>query len=128
MSTVPGLPMIFNGQEQGIQRFNSTVNNWHYDGFETDHELNFGKRVPHFKKWNRAQWWTNAPPNNTGLAQWYGRVNWARLNSPAIKSINQYYLDQKMGGGSQADRASPDNGNGQLVDGLHIRFSEYMSA
>ncbi len=103
LSTVPGLPMIFNGQEQGIQRFNQTANNWHFDGFETDHELNFGKRVPHFKKWNRAQFWTNPPPKNGGLAQWYGRVNWARLNSPAIKSINQYYLDQKIGGGTPAD-------------------------
>jgi hypothetical protein len=35
--------------------------------------------------------------------QWYGRVNWARLNSPAIKSINQYYLDQNISGGTPAD-------------------------
>lgn len=27
----------------------------------------------------------------------------SRLNSPAIKSINQYYLDQKLGGGTPAD-------------------------
>ena len=100
MTSVPGLPMIFYGQEQGIQNFNQDAGNWHYDGFETDHELNFGKRIPHFKKWNRAQFWYPAtlPPNNTGMAQWYGRVNWARLNSPAIKSINQYYLDAAFGG------------------------------
>jgi hypothetical protein len=103
VSAVPGLPMIFLGQEQGIQRYNTTPGNGHYDGFDTDHELNFGKRVPHFKKWNRASFWTNPPPNNTGLAQWYGRVNWARLNSPAIKSLNQYYLDLKIGGGAPAD-------------------------
>lgn len=105
VAAVPGLPMTFYGQEQGIQNFNQGVGVWHYDGFETDHELNFGKRIPHFKKWNRAQWWypTTQPPNNTGMAQWYGRVNWARLNSPAIKSINQYYLDLKIGGGAPAD-------------------------
>jgi hypothetical protein len=103
VSAVAGLPMIFLGQEQGIQRYNTTPGNGHFDGFDTDHELNFGKRVPHFKKWNRASFWTNPPPNNAGLAQWYGRVNWARLNSPAIKSINQYYLDQKIGGGAPAD-------------------------
>lgn len=105
VAAVPGLPMTFYGQEQGIQNFNQGVGTWHFDGFETDHELNFGKRIPHFKKWNRAQWWYagTQPPNNTGMAQWYGRVNSARLNSPAIKSINQYYLDQKIGGGAPAD-------------------------
>lgn len=102
-SSVPGLPMVFYGQEQGIQNYNTGSGTWHYDGFETDHELNFGKRIPHFKKWNKAQFWTQPPPNNTGLAQWYGRVNWARLNSPAIKSLNQYYLDLKIGGGAPAD-------------------------
>jgi hypothetical protein len=103
LAAVPGLPMTFYGQEQGIQNFNQSVGFWHYDGFETDHELNFGKRIPHFKKWNKAQFWSQPPPNSTGMAQWYGRVNWARLNSPAIKSINQYYLDLKIGGGAPAD-------------------------
>ena len=98
MSSVPGLPMVFYGQEQGIQNFNTTLNNWHYDGFETDHELNFGKRIPHFKKWNKLQVWELPPPNSSGLAQWYGRVNWARLNSPAIKSLNLEFLDLKIGG------------------------------
>ncbi len=103
MAAVPGLPMVFYGQEQGIQNYNTNAGTFHYDGFEADHELNFGKRIPHFKKWNRAQFWSLPPPNNTGMAQWYGRVNWARLNSPAIKSINQYYLDLKIGGGAPAD-------------------------
>jgi hypothetical protein len=103
MAAVPGLPMTFYGQEQGIQNYNTSFGFMHYDGFETDHELNFGKRIPHFKKWNKAQFWSQPPPNNTGMAQWYGRVNWARLNSPAIKSINQYYLDLKIGGGAPAD-------------------------
>lgn len=103
MAAVPGLPMTFYGQEQGIQNYNTSPGFLHYDGFEADHELNFGKRIPHFKKWNKAQFWTLPPPNNTGMAQWYGRVNWARLNSPAIQSINQYYLDLKIGGGAPAD-------------------------
>ncbi len=105
MASVPGLPMVFYGQEQGIQNFNEGAGTWHYDGFETDHELNFGKRIPHFKKWNKAQWWYagTQPPNNTGMAQWYGRVNWARLNSPAVKSINQYYLDKRPNGTTPND-------------------------
>ena len=24
--------------------------------------------------------WSNPPPDSAGMAQWYGRVNWARLN------------------------------------------------
>jgi len=98
LAAVPGLPMTFYGQEQGIQNYNTSPGFMHYDGFETDHELNFGKRIPHFKKWNKAQFWTLPPPNNTGMAQWYGRVNWARLHSPAIQSLNQYYLDKRPNG------------------------------
>jgi hypothetical protein len=57
LATVPGLPMVFYGQEQGIQNYTTTAGFWHYDGFEAEHELNFGKRIPHFKRWNRAQFW-----------------------------------------------------------------------
>ncbi len=32
------------------------------------------------------------------MAQWYGRVNWARLNSPALQSPNQYFLSRTGGG------------------------------
>jgi hypothetical protein len=103
LAAVPGLPMVFYGQEQGIQNYNTSPGFGHLDGFATDHELNFGKRIPHFKKWNMASFWSQPPPNSTGLGQWYGRVNWARLNSPAIKSLNQYYLDQAIGGGAPAD-------------------------
>ncbi|MBL9115935.1 MAG: hypothetical protein JNJ83_13085 [Verrucomicrobiaceae bacterium] len=103
LCAVPGLPMVFYGQEQGIQNYNTSAGFEHYDGFLTNHELNFGKHIPHFKKWNKAQFWAQPPPNNSGLAQWYGRVNWARLNSPAIKSLNQYYLDQTPAGGAPAD-------------------------
>jgi hypothetical protein len=35
------------------------------------------------------------------MAQWYGRVNWARLNSPALRSRNRYFLD-KVGGGQDS--------------------------
>lgn len=57
-------------------------------------ELNFGKYIPHFKKWNAMSVWTT--PDSArfaeGMPQWYGRVNWARLNSPALKSTNQWFL------------------------------------
>lgn len=100
VSTVDGIPMIFYGQEQGIQNYNSDPSYWYYDGFKTIHEENFGKFIPHFKQWNQLMVWSDPPPNNGGLAQWYGRVNWARLNSPALQSRNRYFLS-KVGGGEE---------------------------
>jgi GH15 family glucan-1,4-alpha-glucosidase len=99
LSSVDGLPMIFYGQEQGIQNYNYDC--WYCDGFRTDHELNFGKRVPHFKKWNQLTVFSNPPPNAGGMATWYGRVNRARLNSPALRSQNRYFLS-RLGGGENA--------------------------
>lgn len=95
LSAMHGLPMIFNGQEQGIQNYNATSPT--YDGFDR-HELNFGKYIPHFKKWNRLRVWDSPPPFSTGMAQWYGRVNWARHNSPALSGLNQYFLDKRPNG------------------------------
>lgn len=100
VSTVSGVPMIFYGQEQGIQNYNTT--NPTYDGFDS-HEWNFEKYIPHFKKWNRLRVWDSPPPFSTGMAQWYGRVNWARLNSPALKGLNQFYLDFRPNGTTPAD-------------------------
>lgn len=100
LSTVDGLPMVFYGQEQGSQNYNPDGCCWYYDGFKTDHELNFGKRVPHFKQWNQLLTWYpgTQPPNNGGLAQWYGRVNGARLASPALNGRKQYFLRRRAGG------------------------------
>ena len=95
LSTVAGLPMIFYGQEQGIQNHNAASPT--YDGFD-HHELNFGKQIPHFKRWNRLRVWDSPPPNNNGLADWYGDVNEARLNSVALRGLNQYYLDLRPDG------------------------------
>lgn len=96
ISSMPGLPMIFYGQEKGIGLFDPGSPNAALDGF-ADHEINFGKYVPHFKRWNQLQVWTNSPPNSGGLDQWYGRVNWARLNSAALRSRNARVL-ATMGG------------------------------
>jgi hypothetical protein len=96
ISSMAGLPMIFYGQEQGIGLHDAFNPNAALDGF-ADHELNFGKYVPHFKRWNQLQVWTNPPPNSDGLDQWYGRVNWARLNSPALRSRNHRVLATMAG-------------------------------
>lgn len=92
LSVSDGLPMMFYGMEQGIQQFDVANPSSANDGFATDHELNFGKYIPQFKQWNQLTVWDNPPANNTGMAQWYGRVNWARLNSPALRSMNRYFL------------------------------------
>jgi glycosidase len=94
VSTVDGAPMIFYGEELGI----STT-----FGFDL-YELNFGKNVPHFKKFNSLQP-VFAPGNrNFGLDQlWpvYAGINQARHFSRALRSSNRYFIDQVGGGGPQ---------------------------
>ncbi|MGD9611938.1 MAG: hypothetical protein AB7V22_03465 [Kiritimatiellia bacterium] len=100
VSAVMGVPMAFYGQEQGIGPYAGTADKW--TGF-ADFELNFGKNIPHFKRWNQLRVW-NEPPLDAAsrqMAQWHGRVNWARLNSPALQSPNQYFLG-RTGGGDNA--------------------------
>ncbi len=100
VSAVMGVPMVFYGQEQGIGPYAGTADKW--TGF-ADFELNFGKNIPHFKRWNQLRVW-NEPPLEAAsrqMAQWHGRVNWARLNSPALQSPNQYFLS-RTGGGDNA--------------------------
>jgi len=97
LSSVDGIPMIFYGQEQGIQNYNTDPSDWYYDGFRMDHEENFGKYIPHFKQWNQLVVWSNPPPSATGLETWYGRVNHARLNSAALRSPNRYFLSKVSG-------------------------------
>ena len=97
VSAVMGVPMVFYGQEQGIGPYAGTADKW--TGF-TNFELNFGKYIPHFKKWNKLRCWEEPPLDAASreMAQWHGRVNWARHNSPALQSANQYFLSLKTGG------------------------------
>ncbi|HRX06935.1 MAG TPA: hypothetical protein P5306_07575, partial [Kiritimatiellia bacterium] len=97
VSAVAGVPMIFYGQEQGIGPYAGTADK--YTGF-ADFELNFGKYIPHFKRWNKLRVWEEPPLEGASreMAQWHGRVNWARLNSPALQSPNQYFLSRTAGG------------------------------
>lgn len=96
ISSMAGLPMIFYGQERGIGLFDPLNPNNPLDGF-ADHELNFGKWVPHFKRWNQLQIWTNPPPFTDGMDALYGRINWARLNSPALRSRHHRVLATMSG-------------------------------
>jgi hypothetical protein len=102
MSLSDGIPMIFYGQEKGIQPYSEATQgpNLYYTGFK-QFEVNFGKSIPNFKVWNQLTVWSQLPPNGEGMDQWYGRVNWARLNSPALRSMNRFFLS-RAGGGDNA--------------------------
>lgn len=99
LSAVDGIPMIFYGQEWGIQPY--------YDGIPQKNagfvhfELNFGKYIPHFKRWNKLTVWENPPDYSDGLPAWYARVNHARLQSPALRSLNRYFLSRMAGGDNE---------------------------
>ncbi len=91
--TIDGAPMVFYGQELGITKT---------AGFDL-YELNFGKTIPHFKKYNSMQ------PifHNRGLGVdflWpvYAGINQARGFSPALRGSNRYYLNQTGSGNPQA--------------------------
>ena len=92
--SIDGAPMIFYGQELGISRA---------FGFDR-YELNFGKTIPHFKKYNSMQP-LFAPVNRTyaldQLYPVYAAVGHARQFSRALRSSNRYFLDQTGGGGPQ---------------------------
>ncbi len=91
---VDGVPMIFYGQENGITRA---------FGFDS-YEVNFGKNIPHFKKFNSLQPVLASENRNFGLDQLfpvYAGVGAARQFSPALRSSNRYYLNQTGGGGIQ---------------------------
>jgi len=93
---IDGLPMLFYGQERGIAPATGTTGGTN-QGFAL-FELNFGKYVVHFKQWNQATFWDDPPAFSSGLDQRYGRVNWARLNSPALRGRNRYFLSRAGGG------------------------------
>jgi glycosidase len=92
--SIDGAPMIFYGQELGLSRT---------FGFDR-YELNFGKLIPHFKKYNSLQPLFAPGNRNYGLDQLYpvyAAVGQARQFSRALRSSNRYFLDQTGGGGPQ---------------------------
>ena len=113
VSAIDGVPMIFYGQEQGISTFvqgeHSHTNGSQWVGFQ-HFEQNFGKWIPHFKRWNQMRVWTNQPyvasATNThdtaydsrAMAAFYGRINQARQKSPALQSRNRWFLNSDKNG------------------------------
>jgi glycosidase len=90
--SIDGVPMIFYGQELGIS--SSTF------GFSR-YEVNFGKRIPHFKKFNSLEpAWDDGTFVLDQLYPSYQGVAKARHSSAALRSTNRFFLDP-VGGGSQ---------------------------
>ena len=91
--SVDGVPMIFYGQELGISGGNF--------GFSR-YELNFGKNIPHFKKFNSLKpAWDDTNYGNDQLYPVYSGIAQARLFSPALRSSNRFFLNQTGGGAVQ---------------------------
>ena len=93
-ATIDGAPMIFYGQEMGISRA---------FGFAR-YELNFGKTIPHFKKFNSLQPVFSPANRDFALDQLYpvyAAVSQARQFSRALRSSNRFFLDQTGAGGPQ---------------------------
>jgi glycosidase len=103
LAAVDGVPMILYGQELGAQNDHDRyhcgdASSWIPDASHNfaHYELNFGKSIPNFKRFNHMMnIWDNATDE---LVEAYQRVNNARLSSPALKSQGVYFLEQKGDG------------------------------
>ncbi len=103
-SSIDGVPLIFPGQELGLSGAvvppgdsQSGITPFGYDRYET----NFGKGIPHFKKYNSLMplWLKTTPGDpsyNYGISQLskvYEGIGQARKFSRALRSSNRYFLD-----------------------------------
>ncbi|MEO8615145.1 MAG: alpha-amylase domain-containing protein, partial [Luteolibacter sp.] len=111
VGALDGIPMLMYGQEAGAQNSaasyagtapNSVANFGPIDPTNNfgKYESNFGKNIPNFKVWNQmSNIWNGRTSAEWALQTFYGRVNKARLNAPALQSQNVYFLNKKVQGG-----------------------------
>jgi hypothetical protein len=89
---IDGAPMIFYGQELGVTRT---------AGFDL-YEVNFGKLIPQFKKYNSLQpTFRNRANGVDFLWPVYAAINQARSFSAALRSSNRYFLNLTGSGSPQ---------------------------
>ena len=89
-NTIVGVPMIFMGEELG------TSTNFGWEQYET----NFGKEIPHFKRYNSLSPIRDSGNRNFGLdqlAEVYASIGRARQSSPALQGPHRYFLNQTDG-------------------------------
>ena len=109
LSAVDGVPMMLYGQELGAQndhvQYHLTNSvSWIPDDSHNfaRYELNFGKSIPNFKRYNHmVNIWENTS-DYPGLLEAYQRCNAARLASPALQSTRRYFLNE-TGDGNPSD-------------------------
>lgn len=96
VSTFDGAPMIMYGQEIGSgQKSQESLPQGSFDWYE----LNFGKYIPNFKKWNSMQpQWSAYDANSNGsqfLRSVYAAIGQARGFSTALRSSNRWFLNPR---------------------------------
>lgn len=102
-TAMDGVPMVFYGQENGAQNDAAEYGSRSDSGIDAQnnfarYETNFGKSIPHFKRYNHMTNIWNASWSGA-LRDTYRRLNLARLNSPALRSQQNYFLaDQATDG------------------------------
>ncbi len=107
LSGMDGAPLLFYGQEAGMQNDAGTYTNRGIDALNNfaRYEKNFGKAIPNFKRYNSmSNIWNNLNSGwKTPLLNAYQRINDARGRSPALRSHQNYFLSKQGGGGYDAD-------------------------
>ena len=89
-----GVPMLFAGQEMGLQNaaYIYTNRGINAQNNYARYEVNFGKGIPQFKRYNHlTNVWADAGWK-TNMWEAYKRINRARLHSPALRSQNNFML------------------------------------
>ncbi len=88
--------LIFPGQELGIvtdDKGTSDTSDDYNFGYQ-HYEVNFGKNIPHFKRWNSMiPIWNDTNFGNDQLYPVYSGVQSARQSSPALRSSNRWFID-----------------------------------
>jgi glycosidase len=106
VGALDGIPMLFYGQEAGAQNSKTgyAASEANFGSINTarnfaKYETNFGKNIPNFKVYNHMANIWNSGTRSWDVQTFYGRVNGARKNSPALQSQNVYFLNKKASGG-----------------------------
>jgi glycosidase len=107
LAAIDGVPMLFYGQEAGLQNSSLTYSNRGINPLNNfrRYEVNFGKAIPNFKRYNAmTNVWAGLENSwKTPLRDTYARLNAARTNSLALRSQQNYFLNRQVGGGMDPD-------------------------
>lgn len=91
-----GIPMLVYGQEAGAQNDAANYTGRGIDALNNSarYEINFGKSIPNFKRYNHmTNIWNGLDSSwKTAMYETYQRINNARLDSPALRSQQNFML------------------------------------